>query len=341
MAKTAIILFNLGGPDSPAAIRPFLFNLFNDPAIIRLPQPMRWLLAQLISRRREKTASEIYGHMGGRSPILPQTEAQARALEAALGPDFRVFIAMRYWKPFADETAQAVLAWNPDRILLLPLYPQFSTTTSGSSLKDWRRAAAAIGLDKPTASIGCYPAEPGFIAAQVALIRQYLPKLAGQDFRLLFSAHGLPKKIVDAGDPYQRQVEQSAAAIVAGLDLPGLDWGICYQSRVGPLQWIGPATDAEIRRAGQDGKAMLLVPLAFVSEHSETLVELDIEYAELAHEHGVPAYHRVPTVGVTPAFIAGLADLVRQGRYDACIHPGPGAEPCPAGRFAGCPCQAA
>ena len=340
MSKTAIVLFNLGGPDSPAAIRPFLFNLFNDPAILRLPQPMRWLLAQLISRRRAKTAEEIYAHMGGRSPILPQTEAQAQALGVELGPEHRVFIAMRYWRPFADETARQVLAWNPDRIVLLPLYPQFSTTTTASSLQDWRRAAAAIGLDRPTASIGCYPAEPGFIAAQVALIRQELPKLAGQDFRLLFSAHGLPKKIVTAGDPYQRQVELSAAATVAALGLEGLDWGICYQSRVGPLEWIGPATDAEIRRAGQDGKAILLVPLAFVSEHSETLVELDIEYAELAHDSGVPAYIRVPTVGVQPTFIQGLAGLVRAARYDAQVHPGLGTLPCPAGSFAGCPCRA-
>jgi len=316
MAKTAIVLFNLGGPDSPEAVRPFLFNLFNDPAIIRLPWLLRRPLASLISRRRAKTAQAIYAHMGGRSPILPETERQAQALQNALGQnalgsaDIRVFISMRYWHPFAAETASQVKAWGAETVILLPLYPQYSTTTTQSSFDDWGRAAKAAGLDVPHIHIAPYPQEPGFIAAQVALIREGLGKVE-KPFRLLFSAHGLPKKIVAAGDPYQRQVEQSAAAVVAALGIPDLDWQICYQSRVGPLEWIGPATDAEIKRAGRDGKAILLCPIAFVSEHSETLVELDIEYAELAHEHGVKSYVRVPTVGVQPDFIAGLALLVR------------------------------
>ena len=311
MTKTAVVLFNLGGPDSPQAVQPFLFNLFNDPAIIRLPWLLRRPLATLISRRRAKTAQAIYAKMGGRSPILPETEKQAAALEKALNsPDIRVFIAMRYWHPFADETAKAVKAWNADKVVMLPLYPQYSTTTTQSSFDDWGRAAKAVGLDVPHVQIGHYPQEPGFVAAKAALIREGLAKVE-KPFRLLFSAHGLPKKIVDAGDPYQRQVEQSAAAVVKALAMPDLDWQICYQSRVGPLEWIGPATDAEIKRAGSDGKAILLCPIAFVSEHSETLVELDIEYAELAHEHGVTSYVRVPTVGVQPDFIAGLARLVR------------------------------
>jgi len=338
MAKTAIILFNLGGPDSPAAIQPFLFNLFNDPAIIRLPSLPRWLLAQLISRRRAKVAGELYGKLGGRSPILPQTEAQAAALEAALGPDYKCFIAMRYWHPFASEAAAAVKKWGADRILLLPLYPQFSTTTSASSLGEWQRAAKAAGLTQPSTSIGCYPTEPGFVAAQVALLREALAKISGP-VRLLFSAHGLPKKIVDGGDPYQWQVEQSAAAMVAALNMPGLDWQVCYQSRVGPLEWIGPSTDAEIARAGAEGKALVLAPIAFVSEHSETLVELDIEYAELAHENGVPGYHRVPTVGCRPEFIAGLASLVHGAKYDNGTCSSVGQRLCPAG-FAGCICRA-
>jgi ferrochelatase len=338
MAKTAIILFNLGGPDSPAAIQPFLFNLFNDPAIIRLPGLLRWLLAQLISRRRAKVAAEIYGKLGGRSPILPQTEAQAAALEAALGPDYKCFIAMRYWHPFAAEAAAAVKKWGADRILLLPLYPQFSTTTSASSLGEWQRVAKAAGLNQPTAAIGCYPTEPGFITAQAALLREALAKTSGP-VRLLFSAHGLPKKIVDAGDPYQWQVEQSAAALVAALNMPGLDWQVCYQSRVGPLEWIGPSTDAEIARAGAEGKSLVLAPIAFVSEHSETLVELDIEYAELAHEKGVPAYHRVATVGCRPEFIAGLAAMVHGAKYDNGTRSFVGQRLCPAG-FTGCACRA-
>lgn len=316
--KTAVILFNLGGPDSLRAVQPFLFNLFRDPAIIRLPQPFRWLLAKLISSRRAPVARDIYEKMGGRSPILPQTEAQARALETALnesdsGEGFRVFISMRYWHPFSDETAKAVKDWGADRVILLPLYPQFSTTTTASSFRDWHRAAKAAGLTVPTADIVQYETEPGFIAAQTALLRERLPEAEAKGpVRILFSAHGLPKKIVEAGDPYQRQVEASVAAVLEHLGRADLETQICYQSRVGPLEWIGPATDAEIARAALDKRVIVVVPIAFVSEHSETLVELDIEYAELAQHNGAAAYIRVATVGVHPSFIAGLAGLVRQ-----------------------------
>jgi ferrochelatase len=311
--KTAVIFFNLGGPDSPQAVQPFLFNLFNDPAIIRLPNPFRWLLAKLISSRRAPVARDIYAKMGGRSPILPQTEAQARALEIVLGDSFRVFIAMRYWHPFSDETVKAVQDWGAERVVLLPLYPQFSTTTTASSFRDWKRAAQAIGLNAPTAEIVQYETEAGFIAAQTALLRERLAEAESKGpVRILFSAHGLPKKIVDAGDPYQTQVQASVTAVLKQLDRPELESVICYQSRVGPLEWIGPATDTEITRAAQEKRVIVVVPIAFVSEHSETLVELDIEYAELAQHNGAAAYIRIPTVGVQPAFIAGLAGLVRQ-----------------------------
>jgi ferrochelatase len=312
--KTAIILFNLGGPDGPDAVKPFLFNLFNDPAIIRLPQPLRWLVAALIARRRAPTARAIYDRMGGRSPILPNTEAQARALEAALGPGFKCFIAMRYWRPRARDEVAAVKAWAPDRVLLLPLYPQFSTTTTASSVREWQREAARAGLSVPTRTLGCYPANPGFVAAVADRVRAGLTQFEGRARpRVLFSAHGLPKKIVDAGDPYQVQVEESVAAVMAQLAMPDLDRVICYQSRVGPLEWLGPSTEAEVVRAGADRVPLLVVPIAFVSEHSETLVELDIEYRELAHREGVPDYVRVPTVDADPQFIAGLANEVRHG----------------------------
>ncbi|WP_300301526.1 ferrochelatase [Ferrovibrio sp.] len=311
--KTAIILFNLGGPDSQSAVEPFLFNLFNDPAIIRLPNPFRWLLAKLISSRRAPKAAEIYAQMGGRSPILPETQAQAAALKTALGSDdYAVFIAMRYWHPFASDAAKAAKEWGAERVILLPLYPQFSTTTTGSSLKDWQDAAEQAGLNVPTAAIGCYPDEPGFVAAQTMLLQAAL--LRAEDMgkpRILFSAHGLPKKVVNDGDPYQMQVEKTVAAIQRRLQRPDLETQICYQSRVGPLEWIGPATDAEIERAAKAGRAVVVVPVAFVSEHSETLVELDIEYAELARHNGAAGYVRVSTVGVQPDFIAGLARLVR------------------------------
>jgi len=310
--KLAIVLFNLGGPDSPEAVEPFLRNLFGDPAILSLPSFVRTPLARFIAGRRAPIAREIYAKIGGRSPILEETLAQARALEKALGEhQTRVFIAMRCWKPFSDEAARAIKQWSADRVVLLPLYPQFSTTTSLSSLTDWRRAALAAGITVPQSRVCCYPRLHGFIEALAGLTRETMAKArSGVSYRLLLSAHGLPQRIVGKGDPYQWQVEQTASALVEQL---GMDDGVvCYQSRVGPLKWIGPGTDAEIRRAGADGKGVIVVPISFVSEHSETLVELDMDYAKLARESGVRDYLRVPTVGTRPQFIAGLAELVRQ-----------------------------
>lgn len=324
MEKLAVVLFNLGGPDSPAAIRPFLFNLFNDPAIISLPGPFRRALAWLISTRRAPIAQKIYAHIGGRSPLLDLTRDQASALEAAIGGNTRAFIAMRYWHPFTEEAVAAVKQWEPDRIVLLPLYPQFSTTTTASSIKAWKKAAAKAGLKQPTVSVCCYPTEPGMIRAQAALLADAL-RQAGPGARVLFSAHGLPKKVIARGDPYQTQVEMTAGAIVEALGQNDLDWQSSYQSRVGPLEWIGPSTDAEIHRAGQDGKALVVQPIAFVSEHSETLVELDIEYAHLAKEVGVPLYLRVPALGSHADFIEGLANLVRgasMSGYNPCSERG-------------------
>jgi ferrochelatase len=307
--KVAVVLFNLGGPDSPDAVKPFLRNLFSDPAILRVPGFVRGPLAWLIATRRAPKAQKIYAQIGGASPILGQTEAQARALEEALAGEHQVraFVCMRYWHPMTEAVVQQVRAYAPDRIVLLPLYPQFSTATTQSSLDAWKQEAARLG--GTTATITSYPVDSGFIDASVELVTQGLAAVAGAPRRLLFSAHGLPEKIIRAGDPYQSQVEQTAAAIVARIGEP--DSAVCYQSRVGPLKWIGPSTDEEIARAGRDGKAVVLYPLSFVSEHSETLVELDIEYRHLAEKAGVPRYHRVPTVGTHPAFIGGLAALVR------------------------------
>ena len=313
--KLAVVLFNLGGPDSLDAVEPFLFNLFRDPAIIRLPNPLRWLIAKLISGRRASVARGIYAQIGGRSPILPQTEAQARALEAALSQDadMRCFIAMRCWHPFADETAQEVKQWGPDEIVLLPLYPQFSTTTTESSLKDWARAAKAARLKVPTFTVRDYPEQAGFIEAYAKLLRSILEALKSQQpLLVLFSAHGLPQRIVDAGDPYPKQIAASCAAIAAAANLRPHEWRLSYQSRVGPMKWIGPSTEEAIRQAG--GKGLVVLPVAFVSEHSETLVELDIDYAKLAQEVGVPLYVRVPSVQTQPDFINGLAELVRAAR---------------------------
>lgn len=317
--RVAVVLFNLGGPDRIESVRPFLYNLFSDRAIIRAPAPIRQVLAWLITRRRLGPATGNYAILGGRSPLLELTEEQGRALEAALAPEVtgRCFIAMRYWHPMSDETARAVRDWGPDEVVLLPLYPQFSTTTTGSSLDAWREAAAQAGLVAPTRVVCCYHSDPGFVGATAAIARRaYDAARAVLDpamkLRVLFSAHGLPESIVTAGDPYQWQVEQTVAAVAAAMDVPGLDHVVCYQSRVTPQKWIGPSTEEELKRAGADKVAVLVVPIAFVSEHSETLVELDVEYREEAKALGVPGYFRAPAQNSDAGFVAALAALVRR-----------------------------
>jgi len=329
--RLAVVLLNLGGPDNPAAVEPFLFNLFNDAAILRLPTPLRWLVAKLISRRRAPVAQKIYAHLGGGSPLLANTKAQGEALQAALNDaagEVGVFIAMRYWHPFADETAKAVREFSPDRILLLPLYPQYSTTTTASSAADWNRAAESAGLKVPTQLICCYPTEPGFVDALIELTvkaRAEARRLAPTaEPTVIFSAHGLPEKIATAGDPYVEHVFATTQAIVSRLNLhPGDpiegtigDWDLGFQSRVGPVRWIGPWTDELIVQAAEEKRSIVIVPVAFVSEHSETLVELDIEFRKLAEKFGAPAYVRAPTVSTYPAFIAGLARIARAALVD-------------------------
>ncbi|QYF88406.1 ferrochelatase [Brevundimonas sp. PAMC22021] len=313
--RIAVVLFNLGGPDDQASVKPFLFNLFNDPAIIGLPGFARTPLARLISSRREKTAQANYGLMGGGSPLLPETRKQAEALESSLndrlgGDEVRVFIAMRYWRPLTEETAADVAVFGPDEIVLLPLYPQFSTTTSQSSLKLWNEAYAGSGRSR---TVCCYPEGAGWIEAQVEAVRQKLVEAGDQRVRVLFSAHGIPESLVEKkGDPYQAQVEATVAAVVARLAVEGIsiDHALCYQSRVGPMKWLGPSTPEALEQAARDRVGVVVVPIAFVSEHVETLVELDIEYGELAHRLGVAPYLRAPAVGAEPAFISGLADAV-------------------------------
>lgn len=329
--RTAVVLFNLGAPDSSAAIEPFLFNLFHDRAIIDLPQPLRWALAKWIAHRRAPVTQQIYAQIGNASPLKANTEAQAVALRAALGAGFRVFIAMRHWHPRSGVAAAAVKAWNPTQVVLLPLYPQYSGTTTGSSLADWRQAASRVGLTAPVRQVCCYPQAPGFIACLARLIAAEIGRAPyGRKLRVLLSAHGLPQRIVERGDPYQWQVEATAAAVRAALKRPDIEARVCYQSRVGPLEWLGPSTEAEIARAGAEGLGLVVAPIAFVSEHSETLVELDIDYRARARRAGVPFYLRAPTVSASPEFIAELAAQVL-----AAPRPGEGKRRCPAG-FPGC-----
>jgi ferrochelatase len=321
--KVAVVLFNLGGPDRTESIRPFLVNLFTDPAILRVPGFIRPWLGRLIAWRRTKPATENYAILGGKSPLLELTIEQGENLAATLNQDgamqARAFVAMRYWHPMSDETARAVKEWGPDEVVLLPLYPQFSTTTTGSSMAEWDRAAAKAGLSVPTTALCCFHSDPGFAAGTAAQVKGAYAKARAElppevKLRVLFSAHGLPESIVKAGDPYQWQVEQTVARVVEQLAIEDLDHIVCYQSRVTPQKWIGPSTELELERAGHEKVAVLVVPIAFTSEHSETLVELDVEYREEAEKLGVPGYFRSPAQNSDAAFIGALASLVRGAR---------------------------
>jgi len=341
--KIAVILFNLGGPDDLKAVKPFLFNLFNDAAIITVPQPFRWLIAKLISSRRASKAKGIYAQMGGKSPIVEQTQAQAAALEEKLNgqknDEYKVFVSMRYWHPRADIVVRNVANYAPDQIVLLPLYPQFSTTTTASSFEEWDNEWGKIKHNIPTTKICCYPTQKSFVAAHARLITESYWKAAEHGKpRVLFSAHGLPEKIIEKGDPYQYQVEKTVSAIVQILAVDALDYAICYQSRVGPMKWIGPSTEEEIARAGRDRVPIVVVPVAFVSEHSETLVELDIEYRHLADEKHVPGYERVAALGTNPYYIDTLHDMVlaKQGLGGISSHTG---ERFCIRQFGACPCK--
>ncbi len=318
--RVAIILFNLGGPDRAESVRPFLENLFADPAILRVPGFVRPWLAKLIAWRRTKPALENYMVLGGKSPLLELTEEQAGALDAALNDggdvEYRSFVCMRYWHPMSEEAARRVKEWAPDEALLLPLYPQFSTTTTGSSVTAWEEACAKVGLSVPTTTLCCFHSDGAYAAATARMVQEAYDKARAEldpavPLRVLWTAHGLPESIVKAGDPYQWQVEQTVAAVTRHLRTPEVDATICYQSRVTPQKWIGPSTEDEIERAAHDKVAILLVPIAFVSEHSETLVELDVEYREEADKLGVPGYFRVPAQNSDPGFIAALAGLAK------------------------------
>jgi ferrochelatase len=344
--RLAVVLFNLGGPDGPKAVRPFLYNLFADPAIITLPAPARLALAALISTTRAKSARANYARMGGASPLLPETVAQAGVLEAALkeacpGFEAKAFIAMRYWTPTTEEAAAQVQAFAPDEIVLLPLYPQFSTTTTESSLKAWRKAYKGPGKVR---AVCCYPLDEGLIDAHAQRIRAAWTAAGNPPgVRLLFSAHGLPEQIVRAGDPYQAQVEATARAVAERLigahGWPSLDWTVCYQSRVGRLKWIGPSTTEAIAEAGAEGNGVIVCPISFVSEHIETLVELDHDYAAFAAEHAVEPYVRVPALGVHARFVEGLAQAVNTALEPAEGAVAPGSSWRCGREFGRCPCR--
>ena len=339
--KKAVILFNLGGPDKMENVEPFLFNLFNDPAILNLPSFLRYPLAKLISNRRAPIAKKIYEELGGSSPILKLTKEQSIALEIKLNKtqtetEYKCFIVMRCWNPRAEDVIKEVQLFNPNEIILMPLYPQYSAATSGSSIKEWKNVCKKNGYNIKTSTICCYPTDKNFINAHTNEILKKIKDI--NNFKLIFSAHGLPEKNIKKGDPYQWQVEQSVKKIVENLNDENLDWVLSYQSRVGPLKWIGPSTEDTIIENSKIGKHIVLVPIAFVSEHSETLVELDIEYKEIADANGCKNYTRVPALGINEDFIKAMSELIiKKNEYAINENLHPPKIQCPS-NFKKCPC---
>ena len=339
--KKAIILFNLGGPDKLENVEPFLFNLFNDPAILDLPTFLRYPLAKLISNRRAPVAKKIYAELGGSSHILKLTREQSDALEIKLNQtqeedEYKCFIIMRCWNPRAKDVIKDVQLYGPDEVVLMPLYPQYSAATSGSSIKEWKDVCKKNNYHVKTSTICCYPTDQNFINAHTKEIIKKIKDL--KNFKLIFSAHGLPEKNIKKGDPYQWQVEQSVKKIVENLNDENLDWILSYQSRVGPLKWIGPSTETIIIENSKIGKHIVLVPIAFVSEHSETLVELDIEYKEIADANGCKNYTRVPALGINEDFIKAMSELIiKKNEYKINENLYPPKIQCPS-NFKKCPC---
>ncbi len=334
--KKAVILFNLGGPDKLDSVEPFLFNLFNDPAIIGIPSFFRYPLAKFISKRRAPTAKNIYKEIGNKSPILELTTKQAKSLENNLSKkgDYKCFIVMRCWHPRASDVIKKVKEYSPGEIILLPLYPQYSASTSGSSINEWNDLCKKENYQIKTKTICCYPTENNFVKSHISLINKTLKSVENNNFKLIFSAHGLPKNKIKKGDPYQWQVEETVKEIMSRLKQENLDHLISYQSHVGPMKWIGPSTDEMIIKYSKEKKGIVIVPVAFVSEHSETLVELDIEYKKLAEKNGCSFYRRIAALGIEENFIKGLAELVlkpqTRGNFVSSIM-------CP-NRFTKCPC---
>lgn len=326
-ARTAVVLMNLGGPDRPEAVEPFLENLFSDPDLLQLPLGFLWQrrLAKTIAARRSPESRENYAKIGGRSPILERTREQAAALGAALGPAFSVHVAMRYWHPFTEEAVEEVLAAGARRVVALPLYPHRSRTTSKSSVEALRRALARRAPWIPVHEVCSFAEAPGFVEAWVEAIRATLagiPEGRRERAHILFSAHGLPQSVVDRGDPYLAQVQASVRAVMEKVGPHA--HSLAFQSRATRAKWLEPATEDELARLGKARtEDVVVVPIAFVTEHVETLFELDMLLKEPALEAGVRHYHRVPVPHLAPSFIDALATLVR-----GALAPG-GHPPCP------------
>lgn len=318
MGRVGVLLLNLGGPEKIEDVRPFLYNLFSDPEIIRLPwQGLQKPLAWLISTLRAKKSQENYLQIGGGSPLLQITEAQAEALTAKLselGQNAKVYIGMRYWHPFTEEAIAQIEKDQVEKVVILPLYPQFSISTSGSSfrvLEEMWKTDPKLQQIKYTLIPSWYDA-PGYLEAMADLIAQELDQFENpEQVHIFFSAHGVPVSYVEeAGDPYQKEIEECTRLIMQTLKQPN-QYTLAYQSRVGPVEWLKPYTEDALKELGeQEVQDLLVVPISFVSEHIETLQEIDIEYREVAEEAGIENFRRVPALNTHPRFIESLAQLV-------------------------------
>jgi len=347
--KIGVVLFQLGGPDSLDAVEPFLFNLFSDPDIIPIPVVgglLRKPLARYIARKRAPHVAEHYREIGGHSPIAILTERQSRALAAALRPEFDplVTVAMRYWRPTTEDAVAAIRAAALDQLVLLPLYPQFSYATTLSSLKEWNRCYRATGILKDpivedaearragrvagspsnprlpslnggphVRTVGDFHRHPLYVDALVERISSTFGHFdSPEGVHIVFSAHGVPLSLVEKGDPYPKQIAATVSAVVERGAWPQ-PHTLCFQSRVGPMKWLEPSTIHTLERLGGEGvKKVLIVPIAFVTEHVETLHEINIEAREVAEHAGIEQFRMMPAVGDSPTFIACLADLVRK-----------------------------
>ncbi|GAB6065737.1 ferrochelatase [Aquifex pyrophilus] len=308
MSKKGVLLINLGGPDSLEAVEPFLYNLFSDPDIFRLP--FQKLLAKLIAKVRAKKTREYYEMMGGKSPQLEQTFEQARALQERLGKNYRVEVGMRYWKPFIKDALKRLFEEGIEELIALPLYPQFSVTTTGSAFNELQRALKELKAENlKVKKISHFYDNPLFIRAWVERIKERVKN--PEDYHFLFSAHSLPKKIVERGDPYQRQTQETVELIMKHF--PEIPYTVAYQSKVGFGKWLEPSTEEALRNLIKNGvKRLVVIPISFVSEHSETLYELDYVYKSLAEELGYEEFIRIPTLQSHPTFIKALEEIVRR-----------------------------
>lgn len=311
---TGIVLLNMGGPDSLDAIEPFLYNLFADRDLIHLPlgSVLQRPFARLISHFRAKKVRGNYAAIGGKSPLLRWTAGQAEGIARSLGPAFRPYVAMRYWQPRAEETLRQLAADGVERAVVVSMYPHYTGATTGSSLNDFRRSAARVCPGLKYSVIEQWYDWPGYLDALAGRIREGLTRFpAGirDQVQILFSAHALPQKFIDRGDPY---LEHVLATVKGAMQRVGeRDWHLGFQSRSGPVRWMEPDTVEVLDRLAEEGhEAVLMVPISFVSDHIETLHEIDIEYAEHAAERGIRFFERSPSLNDHPDFIRAMAELV-------------------------------